>query len=402
MKPSNLKRKCPICDSVTGHILNTQKFILSDNHPLKNGYDVVSCVSCGFVYADTDAVQEDYDRFYNDFSKYEEGANVIGSGTSYFDNIRLRETAQYLFKMVGTEKKIIDVGSAKGGLLREFQKNGYQNLYAYDPSGYCVDSIKKEMGIEAIKGSIFNIRENFGENKTFDFVILTHVLEHLFDIPSAFKQIHYLLDKGSDLYIEVPDATQYEKYFVNPFHFFDTEHINHFSLHYLKMLADQYGFIIIDEGEKEIPLSDNTIYPAIYVLLKKKKNIQKAHSTKIKYDDSLTANIKKYITKSHETLNLELIERISTDPREFIFWGVGNTTLRLLASTNLKNARIKFFVDNNPKTQSTKVMGKGVYPPTELKDHREPIVIFTKIYKNEIAKQIREDLKIENELIFLN
>ncbi len=402
MEAVRLKRKCPICSNASGITLNTQKYILPDNHPLKNGYDVVICNQCGFVYADTDSVQADYDKFYNSFSKYEEGASIIGSGLSVFDYNRLHGAAEYISKKIDITKSILDVGSANGGLLKELRENGHTKLSAYDPSGFCVEYIKKNMGIEAINGSIFDIQKNFSADKKYDLVILSHVLEHLLDVSGAFEQIDHLLKEESHFYIEVPDASKYTEYFVSPLHYFDTEHINHFSTHYLKLLAQKFDFTVVDEGEKEIQLSDNTIYPAIYVLLKKNNIKNKNESVKFIYDDTLAANIRRYIAKSFENFNLPLIEKISKDNREFIFWGVGSTTLRLLASTDLRKAKIKFFVDNNPKTHSSDLLGKKVYSADEIKGHKDPIVVFSKIYKNEIENQIRKELKLENEIIFLN
>ena len=52
-------------------VLHKQNFVLPEGHPLANGYLVVACDNCGFVYADTQVSQHDYDVFYARFSKYE-------------------------------------------------------------------------------------------------------------------------------------------------------------------------------------------------------------------------------------------------------------------------------------------------------------------------------------------
>ncbi len=65
-------RKCPICQEENGEILHTQKFVLPEGHPLSNGYDILCCDRCGFVYADTTVSQKDYDIFYAKLSKYED------------------------------------------------------------------------------------------------------------------------------------------------------------------------------------------------------------------------------------------------------------------------------------------------------------------------------------------
>jgi uncharacterized Zn finger protein len=73
-------RKCPICQEENGEILHTQKFVLPEGHPLSNGYDILCCDRCGFVYADTTVSQKDYDIFYAKLSKYEDKKTATGGG----------------------------------------------------------------------------------------------------------------------------------------------------------------------------------------------------------------------------------------------------------------------------------------------------------------------------------
>ena len=75
-------RGCPICRnrSVEFCILNSSP--LSDSHPLADGYDVVACLACGFVYADTAAPQTAYDALYRNASKYQDAKTSTGGGES--------------------------------------------------------------------------------------------------------------------------------------------------------------------------------------------------------------------------------------------------------------------------------------------------------------------------------
>ena len=56
---------------------------------MANGYELVCCDRCGFVYADTAVTQEDYDRFYASYSKYEDKKIATGGGESSSDAHRL-------------------------------------------------------------------------------------------------------------------------------------------------------------------------------------------------------------------------------------------------------------------------------------------------------------------------
>ena len=88
-KSKKLLRNCPICNQTNGKILHTQHFSLPDKSILPNAYDVVSCENCGFCFADTSATQADYDKYYNEMSKYEDKNTGTGGGLSPLDKLRM-------------------------------------------------------------------------------------------------------------------------------------------------------------------------------------------------------------------------------------------------------------------------------------------------------------------------
>src|SRR5688572_26899276 len=74
-----LSRACPICECPVGTVLDTQRFVLSEGHPLQSSYDVVACGRCGFCFADTAVTQPGYDAYYARMSKYADSAST-GAG----------------------------------------------------------------------------------------------------------------------------------------------------------------------------------------------------------------------------------------------------------------------------------------------------------------------------------
>lgn len=102
-----LVRNCPICNHSSGKVLHTQHFSLPDKSVLPNVYDVVSCENCGFCYADSTASQEDYDKYYNEMSKYEDNNTGTGSGLSPLDKQRMDTVVDLLSNYI--ENKDIEV-----------------------------------------------------------------------------------------------------------------------------------------------------------------------------------------------------------------------------------------------------------------------------------------------------
>lgn len=65
------------CATARVEILHHQEFALPTNYPLDREYNVVSCSRCGFVYADVESTQNDYNHFYAEHSKYDAPRNLI-------------------------------------------------------------------------------------------------------------------------------------------------------------------------------------------------------------------------------------------------------------------------------------------------------------------------------------
>src|SRR5688572_4495650 len=86
-------RGCPICRGEECEVLHEQRFILPAGHPLPDHFKVVSCSTCGFVYADTAGTAEDYDRYYANYSKYSDQGTSTGGGGNPKDQQRLDVTA---------------------------------------------------------------------------------------------------------------------------------------------------------------------------------------------------------------------------------------------------------------------------------------------------------------------
>ncbi|MFZ4682195.1 MAG: class I SAM-dependent methyltransferase, partial [Terrimicrobiaceae bacterium] len=241
-------RRCPVCDGAKAAVLDTQRFVLPENHPLGTGYDVVCCSGCGFAYADTAASQADYDRFYASHSKYQDARTSTGSGLTAWDAERLRETAGQIAHFEGNRAaRIVDIGCANGGLLNELRARDFSNLCGLDPSEACARQTRLLPGVEAWAGGLSTIPPEAGR---FDGIILSHVLEHVRDLQSALAQVRRVLQPGGWVYTETPDAMRYGEFVPSPFQDFNTEHINHFSTTSMSNLLRSCGFEPVSCGTK--------------------------------------------------------------------------------------------------------------------------------------------------------
>lgn len=386
-------RKCPICNHDTVDPLHFQRFALPVGHPLSEGYDVVCCRNCGFVYANTAVPQEVYDRFYAQYSKYEDKQTGTGGIEQQWDRERVEETARQIAEYLNdTTLSVLDVGCANGGLLKALRHQGFENLLGIDPSPICVENAR-QLGVAAEVGSLF---QPFSYQQ-FDCVVLSHTLEHVQNLPQAASWISSVMKSNAILYVEVPDASRYKDFIDSPFQDFNTEHINHFSLTSLKNYLNANGFEPLRYGEKTIPASANKPYPAIFCFARKGVG-----TVSLETDALLRTNIEEYIKNSR--LILDLIEnRLSValaNTRRIIVWGTGQLAMKLLVETSLANAEIIAFVDSNPINQGKLLHGINVLSPTDIHKYTEPILISTTLHQQSIMEQIHE-LGLHNPIILL-
>ena len=396
MNKSSL-RGCPICRCAAGEVLHTQRFVLPEGHPLADGYDVLCCEACGFVFADTTVSQKEYDEFYRNCSKYQDGQTSTGGGESPWDLQRLRDAATTIAEVVtDRDASILDVGCANGGLLRALQELGFRRLTGLDPSPICAANTRQHAGIRGEAGSLANLPPDFGP---FDCVILSHVLEHVQDLRAAIGAVRQLLARKGVVYLEVPDAMRYADYLAAPFQDFNTEHINHFSGTCLANLARCAGLTLDREGDRVIPVAHPIPYPAVYGFFQPRSG----PASHLVHETALRDKILKYIARSR--LMMEQIEDrlrpAASSGQELIVWGTGQLALKLLAETSLGSARIAAFVDGNPINHGRLLRGQRILAPEQVADLPYPIVITSTLHEEEIVGTIRNRLRLPNRLIRL-
>ena len=105
------------------------------------------------------------------------------------------------------------------------------------------------------------------------------------------------------------------------------------------------------------------------------------------------------ISKERDARLDSLLAKLAKSQKEIIVWGAGTHTQRLLAEGRMEDLHISAFVDANPHLQGSRVAGRPILAPLELKGHTEAILISSYAFQEEIRAQIRESLGLDNEII---
>lgn len=388
------KRECPVCRGVENQLIFRQQFTEISESSLLDGYDVVSCKTCGFCFADNIPGQEAFDIYYREMSKYE---HQDRSGQpSEFETRQFPLLARFIqAHLPRPDARILEIGCANGGLLNALKELGYKNVLGLDPSPVCAQNAEQLYQIKVLTGAVSDLKREMGP---FDFIILVAVLEHIRDLDHTLKLLHRLLSTNGRLYIEVPDASQFTSSPDAPYQEFSIEHINFFTPLSLANLMRAYGFSEVASEQASYDQTDTHTGYAIRMVLQKEKE-----ATRIKKDLSGELSLLSYISTSrkvedriHKTIN-ELVE----NQNPLIVWGVGTHTQRLVATSRLAEANIIAFVDSNPNYQGKNLNNIPIIAPGKLTDFSEPILVSSRIFQSEIVDQIRSALKLKNPIYTL-
>ena len=374
MSLTESKRKCPICSFNKSKLLQEVNFSTEMNTSNSAEYKIIACAKCKLIYVDSTLNQNNFDIYYTDNSQYE-GEYLTSGNTDYYTYL-----AEQISNII-TDKtqSIIDIGCGNGELLIELQKKGFSNLTALDPSKCCIEKVKGH-GITGIQSSIFS----FNTTKKYEHVILSGVLEHIFDISGVMSILKELLVTNGLLFVIVPDSARYKDYNVAPYYYFSKEHINHFDELSLINLGIYYGWssMLMSKGIVTVHDVQLPVIFHVFVNTKDKPKSSESYSTD---------NIKQYIEMQDVTERInKSVASVIKNMDKIVIWGGGNLTSHLLACSDLSNCNISYIVDNDSNKHGKRIHGHKIVSPSFLVEDQSEykIVVIASLAYNEIKNQI--------------
>lgn len=381
----NPLRPCPVCQRRDANLLHTMQYPVEKGRILPTEYRIVGCCGCGMVFDDFDAEEAAFARYYSSAEKYSL-SNIVGSGERTEEAaIRFQKIADFITPFISDKNAFIaDIGCGRGELLNELNRRGLKNLCAIDNSPKCIEFIKQHTNWKTIHSML----EDLTGEQNFDFIICSQIFEHLFSPPRALQILSRNLVPAGMIFIEVPNARCYEKFIHRPYHYFDAEHINHFSAAHLSLLLQTAGFEIISSGEIENTLLTGIIYPDCYVLARKTDNRRPPADIAISSDYS--EKISLYLKKSAEMAadRRQLLHTINPKEKYFL-WGLGAYGLKLINSGVFDTWNIAGLIDVDPSRHGQVIRGYCVYGPEILHATKNcGVCITSAIYEKQIRQQL--------------
>jgi SAM-dependent methyltransferase len=386
-----LSRPCAVCDSREKRVLFQQPLVIPDGLRSYAGHDIVICLRCGFIYADSATAQGALDAYYTGPTKAAQALREIDETEA--DAVRLANSAAMIGRSLKPEHSLLDVGCGAGRLLGLLKSAGFPRVSGLDPPPAAAALARSKYGVPVAQGSVFDF-----DGGEYDFLAVCHVLEHIADLPAFLRRIYSLLADEGMAYIEVPDVRQFER-FADPrssqtwiyvrdlFTHFAPEHVNFFSVVSLRNLMTRAGF-------EEVFCEPHPL--GVIASTWKRRALTK--------DEGSEAAVLRYAAHSRAIGKsaLERIERLAESGVEVLVWGAGLHTQRLLASGGLAKLNIRKFIDSDPLYQGTTLAGKPVVKPEEIAAIEGcPPIVISSWKAREAILQAMESMGLPNRPILL-
>lgn len=374
-----LKRACPVCKSTKQIVIQNIQMNIPKDYHLPDNYDVVECIDCGMVYADTSAMLEDYDWYYTH-------CNFYGDDSKDDNSQRYEWMEELLEKYLTRDSMMLELGAGNGRYSMALKKHGYTGVTATDPSDESVQRLQ-DAGVEAYVTNIYSeVSER--EREKYDAVFLFEVAEHLLAPRRGIANIACLLRTNGYFMVSVPDYSVIADDMSSIPNYFNLEHINYFSEDSLDTLMAQFQLVRVDQ--KRIGGDLVQVYQKVSGKIPSHR------------DEQTAAAVRQYLNRQQERQAQikERINQLQKKDRELIIWGTGSYVMSLLATTALGDCKILGFVDNNRIKQGREMYGRLIYAPEYLLDKHGTVVICSMLYSAQIKKQL-EDMHTENEIIIL-
>lgn len=224
---------CPLCSK------DTTKLLLG-----KQGFSIVQCNDCSFVYVNPRIANEDLGRIYEHNYFTNKSYGYIGYQVD--KRLRIRNFKRWLQdakKFMPVEKKVnaLDIGCAAGYCLDVMKTNGW-NAYGLELDEEMYNNLK-------ISGyNVYHTKlEDFESPQRYTVICLFDVIEHITSLDTAFEKLFHLLDDEGVIVIVTPNYNSLQRKLFRKkwFQYKPIEHIQYFTKESLTVFAERNGLQVI-------------------------------------------------------------------------------------------------------------------------------------------------------------
>lgn len=256
----------------------------------------------------------------------------------------------------GHPDSVIQFGSSDGYTLSRFSDAGSSRVLGVEPGQKAREYALKAYGVLCQSGTV----DDYQVDDRFELIILTHILEHLYNPLDFLLRVQKNITDGGVLLIEVPLWERLDKQGSGVLTF---EHVNYFSEDALFSMLRGAGFEPIFSSK----LFESGLYPVITVVAKA-SGVQ--YETRNSYRDS-RALLEAYLKREKKfwrRVEKKILIKLNQHSGSYIY-GAGIHTSQMLGNTSLQeHIELHGVIDSSPSKWGKEIAGVTIQPPTILDD----------------------------------
>ncbi|MBR9726731.1 class I SAM-dependent methyltransferase [Shewanella intestini] len=316
-------RNCFLCNTANIEPVFTTTWVLPGLEPRKIGFSV--CPNCGSVCQSPTVNFDEMMMFYGSMAVYTNpGRQELPSEAKIRD---LDEQIQFIKRGIGQlPESVLQIGSSDGYTLSRFRDAGVNRVIGIEPGTASVEIAKRVYNIDCIHSSA----EEFQVNETYELILLTHVLEHLYQPQQTLakcRALHNETDEGF-IYVEVPLMANANSLCPG---FFSFEHINYYTKENLLRSLTEAGYSPISVIEH----FNSNLSPVIGVLASTKaQHHYDCFVPEIEKNTNILTHYRSKEVQYWQGCLDSISSELNLSQRIFL-WGAGIHTCQLVANTNL-------------------------------------------------------------------
>ena len=357
---THVKRSCPICSDFNAMVLHQN--VIEPFDELDLSYTLSRCDSCGFHYASYLPEEQQYFRYYSEFSKYDSQGSV-----SPLDRQRINAAVGFIAKQsIAKDSRICDLGCGFGALLAAFRDAGWVNLVGLDPAPRSAVQAKEQFGLDTVyQGDLQQSSERVDLTQV-DLICLMAVLEHL---PALKRDLEFLIGQlrsSTKLLVEVPALELFQPGAGEPYGELSLEHIQFFSRQSLRNLFHGLGASVV--AEELVPLQalhSGSLFALVVINPDQKPEVGITEDGRI-MDAYLQGSAIRWA---------KALERVPKSP--FSLYGAGSHSARLLPMlTPSQRSQLVAVFDGNRNLHGKTIGPWPIHSPAALAEYTDfPVLV---------------------------
>ena len=230
---------CPICHSENIKFVSRTRDFSDSKDEL---FVFSKCLDCKVFFLSERPKKEEAGKYYRqDYQPYFAHYNYL---TELFIKWRTSREIRIYKKLNKNIKEVLEIGCSFGKYLKDLRDRGNFNVTGVEISQEMAQKGKEEFDLEIKAGELLEC--NFDSNR-FDLIIMSHVIEHLYNSQETLKEAFKILNPKGLILIKTPNFETIErKIFGKYWSVYEApRHVAIFSRKTIRELLEKNSFKIL-------------------------------------------------------------------------------------------------------------------------------------------------------------